>query len=160
MPFLQDAYAQNAAVGEKISAYEFRATLDNNPDLSVLVRSSQIPGIGREVIEDKTSMGLTMNQHGALKNAGEISLQCVESGDARLVQFIIDAVHNRRYIDIQLELTPESKSGVANAYHDITLLHSLLASEAADVSTDDTTALLKFPINVTYNWIRVAGAGV
>jgi len=158
--FLNDAYSQNAAVGEKVSAYEFRITLDNNPDLSILMRSGQLPAMAREPIEDKTSMGLTMNQYGAFKNAGEISFQAVEAADARLMQFIIDVVHNRRYIDVQVELTPESKAGVANPFHDVTLRHSLLASEAADMSTDDTTALMKFPLNVTYNWISVAGAGV
>lgn len=111
--FLKVKHTMNLMAGEKLAGHEFELTVDQYPDLSVVVRSAQMPAMGRSDMEDFGPMGLKFNQHGALENSGEITVTCVETIGGRVLQMIREIVKDKKYIDITIRATPESLSGAS-----------------------------------------------
>lgn len=77
--FIKGRYTANAAKGERLVSSEFQLTFAGHEDISVLVRTSQIPEMTRENVEDYGPNGVKFNQHGPIRNSGEIQVQCVET---------------------------------------------------------------------------------
>ncbi|WP_251984762.1 hypothetical protein [Escherichia coli] len=50
--FIKGRYTANAAKGERLVSSEFQLTFAGHEDISVLVRTSQIPEMTREDVED------------------------------------------------------------------------------------------------------------
>lgn len=70
--FIKGRYTANAAKGERLVSSEFQLTFAGHEDISVLVRTSQIPEMTREDVEDYGPNGVKFNQHGPIRNSGEI----------------------------------------------------------------------------------------
>lgn len=150
--FLKNRYQKNMAAGEKLSAAEFEMTIDGYPNLSVLVRSTQIPAMGRAAIEDFGPNGLKFEQQGPLENSGEITVTCVETIKGDVVASIYDIVSNKKYVNLKIQPTPESTGGKAPKGTAWRLEDCKLRCEAIDLATEDVTNLVKPSITITYNW--------
>lgn len=150
--FLKKKYQKNMAAGEKLSAAEFDMTIDGYPNLSVLVRSTQIPSLGRAEIEDFGPNGLKFVQQGPLENSGEITVTCVETIKGDVVAALYDIVINKKYINLKIQPTPESTAGGAPKVTAWRLEDCKLRCDAIDLATEDVTALVKPSITITYNW--------
>ncbi|EHJ9250505.1 baseplate protein, partial [Salmonella enterica] len=66
--FIKGRYTANAAKGERLVSSEFQLTFAGHEDISVLVRTSQIPEMTREDVEDYGPNGVKFNQHGPIRN--------------------------------------------------------------------------------------------
>lgn len=92
--FIKGRYTANAAKGERLVSSEFQLTFAGYEDISVLVRTSQIPEMTREDVEDYGPNGVKFNQHGPIRNSGEIgSVRGDYRGD--ILQFIKIALRRR-----------------------------------------------------------------
>ncbi len=150
--FLKGKYKKNMAAGEKLNSAEFEMTFDAYPDLSVLVRSTQIPAIGRAEIEDFGGMGLKFVQQGPYENSGEINVTAVETIKGDVVAAIYDMVINKKYINMNIKPTPESLAGGAPKGTAWRLEDCKLRCDAIDMATEDVTSLVKPQMTITYNW--------
>ncbi|UUK94429.1 hypothetical protein NIZ20_23510 (plasmid) [Escherichia albertii] len=65
--FIKGRYTANAAKGERLVSSEFQLTFAGHEDISVLVRTSQIPEMTREDVEDYGPNGVKFNQHGPIR---------------------------------------------------------------------------------------------
>lgn len=151
--FLKMKYTQNLAAGEKLQGHEFEMSVDEYPDLTVVVRSTQFPAMGRSDVEDFGQMGLKFNQHGALENSGEIAVTCVETIGGRVLEMMREIVKNKQYVNITIRSTPESLSGVSPKPLKFKLSHCKLRSDVIELSTEDQATLVKPAITVVYNWV-------
>ena len=150
---LKTKFNQNLAAGEKLMGFEYEMVIDGYNDLTVLIRSSQMPALGREDVEDFGEMGMKFSQYGALQNSGQIAVTAVETITGRVLSALKEVVTNKKYVNITIRATPESMAGNSAPSLVTRLLHCKFASDAIDLSTEDTTALVKPSINITYNWI-------
>ncbi|HEY3591748.1 MAG TPA: baseplate protein [Buttiauxella sp.] len=152
MGMLKQNYNRNKAAGEKLMGYEFEVSFAGYPELTVLVRTMQIPERSRENVEDNGPSGLKFSQYGALKNNGEIQLQCVDTLQGAVSAMIVKCVQERKYIDITLKATPESLSGLTPPAHKTELSDCMIACDQVDFSTEDTAVLVKPSLRITYNF--------
>ena len=150
--FLKGKYQKNMAAGEKLSSAEFEMDVEGYPNLSVLVRSSQIPAIGRAEIEDFGPNGLKFYQQGPYENAGEITVTAVETIKGDVVHDLYDIVINKKYVNLTLKPTPESLAGGSPKGTAWRMEDCKLRCDAIDMSTEDVTSLVKPSITVAYNW--------
>ena len=65
---LRNKFRKNIDAGEKLLGAEFEMVFDGYPDLTVLIRTAQMPAMGRADVEDFGPMGLNFTQHGPLEN--------------------------------------------------------------------------------------------
>ncbi|EFI7210200.1 baseplate protein, partial [Escherichia coli] len=61
--FLKSRLNKNLAAGEKLIGSEFWMTIKGYEKLSVLVRTTQLPEMTREDVEDYGPGGMKINQH-------------------------------------------------------------------------------------------------
>lgn len=153
MGFLKSQFTQNLQLGEKAMAFEFKLTAKDYPNWSVLCRSSQWPAMGRSDVEDFGAGGLKFVQHGAPENSGEISIMCVETIKGDIIKDLRQIIRDKKYVDLTMELTPESTGGKSGQGQKIELLHCKLRCDVIEFSTEDTAALVKPTITAIYNWI-------
>ncbi|EAS5032271.1 baseplate protein [Salmonella enterica] len=155
--FLKARYTANVAKGEALVSSEFQLTFRGFENLSVLVRTAQIPEMTREDVEDYGPNGVKYNQHGPIRNSGELQVQCVETIEGDILQFIKDRIAAKDYVDIEMAATPESKSvgteAKTTAATTIEMLDCKIYSDAIDMSTEDVTAAVRPPLRIVYNWI-------
>jgi hypothetical protein len=151
--FLKKQYTQNKSLGEKAMAFEFKLTVKGYPNWSVLCRSTQWPAMGRSDVEDFGASGLKFVQHGALENSGEVSIMCVETIKGDIIKDMREIIRTKKYVDLVLELTPESTSGKAGEGQTIDLLDCKLRSDVIEFSTEDQAALVKPTITAIFNYI-------
>ncbi|HHR5658144.1 baseplate protein [Enterobacter hormaechei] len=155
--FLKNRYTANVAKGEKLVSSEFELTFAGYEGLSVLVRTAQIPEMTREDVEDYGPNGLKFNQHGPIRNSGELQVQCVETIEGEILSFIKQRIAAKDYVDITMAATPESKAtgiaGVKSPATTIEMLDCKIYSDAVDMSTEDVTAVVRPPLRIVYNWI-------
>ncbi|GAB1077447.1 MULTISPECIES: baseplate protein [Shewanella] len=151
--FLKSQYTRNKSAGEKALAFEFLTKFIGYDELSVLVRSAQLPATGRTDVEDYGPMGLMFVQHGALENSGEITLMVAETIKGVALKHIRDIVLNKKYVDIEISLTPESTGGKPGQEQTRLLRDCKIRSDVIELSTEDQAAIVKPTITVRYNWI-------
>lgn len=153
LSFLKTKFNQNLAAGEKLMGAEFQMVFEGYPDLSVLIRSTQFPAMGRADVEDFGSMGLNFTQHGALENKGEITVTCVETLQGKVLEAVRDIVKNKKYVNLTIESTPESTSGTSVDSLKFKLSHCKLRSDVVEWSSEDTAALVRVSMTIVYNWV-------
>lgn len=151
--FLKKQYNQNKAMGEKAMAFEFKLTAKGYPNWSILCRSSQWPAMRRSDVEDFGPSGLKFVQHGAMENSGEIQIMLVETINGDIIKDMREIIREKKYVDLTMELTPESASGNPGAGQSVDLLDCKLASDVIEFSTEDTAALVKPTVTAIYNFI-------
>ncbi|MGL5294174.1 MAG: hypothetical protein ACRC9V_10490 [Aeromonas sp.] len=140
------------AAGEKLNSAEFEMVIDGYSNLSVLIRSTQIPAMGRSEIEDFGPQGLKFIQQGVLENSGEITVTAVETLNGEVLEAIYSIVVNKKYVNLEIKPTPESLNGGAPRGTAWRLENCKIRCEAIDLSTEDVTALVKPSMTITYNW--------
>jgi hypothetical protein len=150
--FLKQKFLKNVNAGEKMTGAEFEMTIEEYPQLTVLVRSTQMPAMGRADVEDFGQMGLGFIQNGALENKGECAVVAAETIKGDVIDALRDIVRNKKYVTVNLASTPESTAGVGAEAHKFKLEHCKLRSDAIDLSTEDTAAIVKPSITIQYNW--------
>ena len=147
LPVMQDA----ADVLKELGV-EFEMTIEEYPLVSVLVRSTQFPAMGRADVEDYGPMGLGFTQNGALENKGEIAVTCVETITGPVIGMLREIVRDKKMIKATIRATPESSAGVSAKALKFKLSHVKVRSDAIDLSTEDTAALVKPAMTLQYNW--------
>jgi hypothetical protein len=151
--FLKSYYTANKSQGEKLVGAEFTMVFDGDDNMGTLIRTAQMPEMTREDVEDYGPNGTKFNQHGPIRNSGEMSVQCVETISGTVLQFIKDQIENKSYTDITFSQNPESLSGSTTDAGTITLLDCKIYCDAVDFSTEDVTALVRPSLRIVYNWI-------
>ena len=154
MSYVKQRFRNNLNAGEKMSGAEFEMVFGNNSNMTVLVRTSQLPQQGRGDVEDFGPMGMKFTQHGALENSGEITASCVETITGVVVPFITDLVRNKKYIDVTIRPTPESLNGKSPTNTTCRLEHCKIRCDAIDLATEDVQALVKPNMTIIYNWFE------
>lgn len=155
--FLKTQYDKNKNYGEKAMGFEYKMTVKGYDDFTVLCRSTQLPPMGRSDVEDYGPAGLLFVQHGALENSGEITIGCVETITGHMLKALRDIVINKKYVDINIQLTPESTGGKFGTGQSYDLLDCKLRCDAVDLSTEDTSALVKPNLTCRFNFIDNLG---
>lgn len=149
--FLKKRFNQNLAAGEKLISSEYWMTVKGYPNLSILIRTTQLPEMAREDVEDVAPGGMKFNQHGTLKNSGEFQMTCVETIKGDVFAAVRQMVLNKEYVDITFAAAAESNggdsAGLTRSY-----LHCKLYSDSVDFGSEDTTTAVKMPLRVVYNW--------
>lgn len=151
--YLKKRFDQNIAAGEKLIGAEFWAEVEGYPNLSILFRSIQIPEQARQDVEDTMPGGMTMNQHGALKNNGEMQMQCVETIGGAVLAAVREMVYGKKYVNIKIKASAESNSGDSKGL-ERSLLHCKIYSDAVDFSSEDLTTVVRPNLRVVYNWVE------
>lgn len=150
--FLKQKFLKNVAAGEKMMGTEFEMKIEEYPDLTVLIRSTQFPAMGRSDVEDNGQMGMGFVQNGVLENKGEIAVTVVETITGTVLEMLRKVVREKQYLTISIESTPESTTGKGAKSHSFKLEHTKIRSDAIDLSTEDTAALVKPSLTLQYNW--------
>ncbi len=73
--FMKKRFNQNLAAGEKLIGSEYWMVIKGYENLSILIRTAQLPEMTREDMEDVAPGGMKFNQHGSLRNSGETQVQ-------------------------------------------------------------------------------------
>lgn len=152
--YLKTQYTANKSMGEKLNGSEFRLTIVGEEGLSALIRTAQLPERTREDVEDYGPNGMKFNQHGPIRNSGEMPCQCVETIKGDMLKFIKDAVNNKSYFDVTVEAAPESLGGVAPDALSVSLYDCKIYVDGTDLSTEDVTALVRPNLRIVYNFIE------
>lgn len=152
MPFLKQKFTKNLQAGEKMMGSEFMMKFAEYPDVEILIRSTQMPAMARADVEDFGQQGMKIMQNGPLENSGEIAVTAVETITGTVVKTLREIVRDKKYVTVTIESTPESMSGTGAESHSFTLEHVKVRSDAIDLSTEDSAALVKPAITLQYNW--------
>ncbi|EFH8163161.1 baseplate protein [Escherichia coli] len=152
--YLKEKYDRNRMAGEKLIGAEFELTIRGYANLSILVRTTQYPEMARQDVEDTGPMGLLFNQHGVLKNSGEIQVQCVETITGEVAAMVIEIVKTKKYVDMTIKSTPESLSGSGAASLIRELSDCKIYCDQVDLATEDNTALVRPGLRIVYNWVQ------
>lgn len=150
--FLKAKFKQNFAAGEKLNGAEFEMTIDEYPDVAVLIRTAQFGGIGRADVEDFGPMGMKFTQHGPIENSGELACTAVETIEGDVARIFKQIVWNKEYVTVRMRATPESKAGLSPDALKRKYMYCKIRSDVVDVSTEDTAALVKPAFTIIYNW--------
>lgn len=152
MGFVKQRYNQNKAAGEKLVGAEYWMVIKGYENLSILIRTAQIPERTREDVEDFAPGGAKFNQHGPYRNSGETQVQCVETIEGQVLDTIKDLVYNKKYVNVELYLASESKGGPASSPA-CSMEDVKIYSDAVDFSSEDVTALVRPSLRLVYNWL-------
>lgn len=96
IPLLKRAYSKNVAMGERAVASDFEMTIIGYEDLTVLVRTTQLPEISRgEPVEDFGLFGQGFQQYGAIKRDGDITANIVEIKTGLVQDTLLDIIDKK-----------------------------------------------------------------
>ncbi|ENR5961783.1 baseplate protein [Enterobacter hormaechei] len=151
--FLKSRFNKNVAAGEKLVGAEYWMTFKGYDNLSILVRSTQIPEMTREDVEDFGPGGMKFNQHGTLRNSGEYQVTCAETIDGTVLAAVKDLVYGKKYIEVTVQAAAESNSGDHKGLIR-TFSHCKIYSDAVDFSSEDVTTVVRPTLRVVYNWVE------
>ena len=153
---LRDSHKRSIAIGELPLGSEFvMEFIDAPSELKVKIRTTQIPEIKRQIVEDTGHMGLAHRQFGPVINSGEISVTLVDDLDGKTMSFVRDLVVNKKAIDIEIRIAPESKGGQSTNAQRFKLSGCLVGSDAIDLSTEDNTVAYKPTLTIVYQWVEM-----
>lgn len=152
MSYVKQRFRNNLNAGEKLNSSEFEMVFDGKADMTILVRTTQLPPQGRANVEDFGPMGMKFVQQGPMENSGEITAVGVETVKGVIIPYLTDLVRNKKYVDITIRPTPESLNGKSPSKTTCRLEHCIVRCDAVDLGTEDVTALVKPSMTITYNW--------
>lgn len=151
LTYLKKRYDANKAAGEKLVGSDYWVVINGHTNMSILIRTAQLPEIAREDVEDFGPSGMKFSQYGAYRNSGEITLTAQETLSGLVLKMVKNAVINKEMVDIDFYISPESLGGEGN--EPIARLEDCkLNTDAVDLSAEDVTALVRPNIRVVYNW--------
>ena len=150
--FIKEKFLKGRALGERANASHFSMKVKGYPGLDYRIASTQLPALERELIESYGPMGTNSNYQGNLKNAGELTVVIEETIDAKAMKDLIDIIDNKKYVDIEVAMTPEDTSGAPSMT--AKLSECSLACEAADLANESVTEFVKVSVTFRYNWVE------
>lgn len=138
----RQSYNKLVAKGEGLLGTDFKMTIENYPDITILVQSTQIPPFNREMVETYGPHGVRFLQQGNWNNAGEMPITFKEVIKGETYQMIRDWIVNKRYLKVTLEMSPESlPSGVPPLK--FTMHDCWLNIDGVDLSVEDRAAIVR-----------------
>ena len=143
---------EQLSLGDKVLASHFMLSVRERPDITLRVAATQIPEMMRHEIESYGHLGSGSNQQGNLKNTGQITVTVNEYMDGKASEFIYDTIKNKKYLDLDLSITPEDTNLEPIASWE--MLKCSINSEVVDVANEDISGTINFPLTITYNWIE------
>jgi len=150
--FVKRLYNSEKAIGTKLKSNEFKFTIAGYEGLTAMFRTAQWPKTQREVIDEKGHGGVGIPEYGMLQNSGEIVVTAVENVRGDLLSALRGIIERAEKVNCTMEAAPESTEGESPEALVRNLEDCLLTSDAFDGSTDDTAALVKPSITITYGW--------
>lgn len=138
----RQSYDKLVAKGEGLLGTDFKMTIENYPDITVLVQATQIPPMNREMVETYGPLGVRFLQAGNWNNAAEIPTTFKEVIKGDVYTMVRDWIVNKRYLKVTLEMAPESlPEGVAPLKF---VMHDCwLNLDGVDMSVEDRAAIVK-----------------
>jgi hypothetical protein len=152
--FVKKIYKLEKAIGAKLKGNEFKFTIEGYEHLTAMFRTSQYPKTQREVIDEKGFGGVGAPEYGALQNSGEITVTAVENVKGDLLTMLREVIEAGKEVNCTMESMPESTAGVSAPSLVFEMEDCMLVSDAFDGSTDDTAAMVKPSITITYGWVE------
>lgn len=152
VPRLKTGYKKLLGLGEGVTGEEFLMSFEGNTDITFLVQTSQIPGLQRDNVESRGPLGVMFNQQGVYKNAQDINVSFKEVVSGKAYQFLKDWVVNKKYLTVKLTLVGENYE--SNAYTSWILEDCWIEIEAADLSVEDSTSVLRPSGTLHANWVN------
>ncbi|EPL8679530.1 baseplate protein [Klebsiella michiganensis] len=151
--FLKSRFNKNIAAGEKLIGAEYWMTIKGYEHLSVLIRTTQLPEMTREDVEDFAPGGAKFNQHGTLRNSGEFQVTCAETIKGDVLAAVRKMVYNKEYLDITISAAAESNGGDHKGLVR-ELSHCKVYSDAVDFASEDVTTVVRPTLRIVYNWVE------
>lgn len=148
--FLKKRLEANLAAGEKVVGSEFWMEIEGYPEVSILIRTTQLPEMTREDVEDYMPSGIKFSQAGVLRNQTEFQMQCAETIDGVVLQAFKKMILNKEYVNINFFLAPETYGGERSPIRK--MQYCRLGMDAVDFSSDDVTQAVRPSIRVICNW--------
>jgi len=138
------------SLGEGATSEDFIMTIDHDATiLRFLVQTTQIPELGREMIETFGPNGVQFKQQGRYKNALDLSITFKEVVKAEVYTKLRKLVVNKTYFDCTLELASEvDLRGLI-----LNMTDCWIEMEAADLSVEDA-AVIKPSGTIHANWVN------
>ena len=94
---LKRAYSKNVALGERAVQSDFEMVIQGHKTLTALVRTAQLPEIGRgDPVEDVGQFGQGFQQYGAIKRDGDITVAIIELKDGTVIDTLKDIIDNKQ----------------------------------------------------------------
>ena len=139
---LKKSFQSRIALGNPAISAEFKLTIPEYPDLSVLATNISVPALKRAVVETFAGMGVKFIAQGGFDNAYEspVTFQEVEAGN--LYKALKDWVGNKKYLDITVALVSEEHpDGIPD--HTFVINECWLEMDPAELSVEDVTMAVK-----------------
>ncbi len=151
-PYLKSKYDKNKQKGEKLLGNNFELRIEGFDDMAILVRSTQYPAMAYADVEDYAHGGLLMTQAGSLENNGEITVVCTETITGEVLKMLKDIILNKRQVDVKLHTEAESLGGKVDGSGCI-MRDCKLRTDAVELTTEDTTSVVKPSFTIKYGWV-------
>jgi hypothetical protein len=151
VPLLKNSYKRFVSLGEGAKADDFILSVSEYPDLKYLVQATQLPELRRDMIESRGPHGVYFNQQGNFKNAGDITITFKEVISGKAYEALADWVLNKKYLTVTIALLAESAPDTVTAAAAV-MEDCWLELDAADLSVEDGTTLVKPTGTLHYNW--------
>jgi hypothetical protein len=152
--FVKKLYKSEKAIGPKLKGNEFKFTIEGHEGLTPMFRTAQWPKTQREIIDEKGHGGVGVPEYGALQNSGEITITAVENIKGDLLKMLREVIEAGKEVNCTIESMSEANEGESPEPLTFLMEDCLLVSDAIDGSTDDTAAVVKPSITITYGWVE------
>lgn len=150
---LRKAHKKNVALGERAVASDFIVTIEEYPEISALIRTSQLPEEKRgEPVEDFGQYGQGFRQYGSVKRDGDIAAQIVEIKRGDVLKTIAKIVDNKEYVTIKILLAGEDFKEMGYELQD-----TMIGADPSDLDVENRTGTVRVPVNFMYNWFERIG---
>ncbi|WP_163836769.1 hypothetical protein [Spartinivicinus ruber] len=148
IPLLKRAYSKNVAMGERAVASDFEMTIKGYEDLTVLVRTAQLPEISRgDPVEDFGLYGQGFQQYGAVKRDGDITVNIVELKTGLVQDTLFEIIEKKEYVTIEMVLVGEGQKRRGWQLEDC-----ILKADPGELDTSNRVGTVQIPVTIHYNW--------
>ena len=152
VPLLKKSYQKWIALGEKVTGNEFKMEIEEYPDLTYLISTTQLPMMQRESVETYGPGGVKFIQQGRYVNAQDVPITFEEVLEGKTLEALRDWVKNKRYLKVTLGLVGESKS-TSSENTTVVMEDCWIEMEGVDLSKEDGATVVKPSGTLKANWI-------
>ena len=153
MPLVRQTASQFMAAGSKQVAADFFLTIHELEHLRILVQTTQVPKIARQLVETKGPLGVGVPQQGRPIREGELSITFAENVTGDVYRAIRDLSDARSYFQCNLTLACEEKPNSVSALR-YDFDGAWIELEPSDLSVDDDTTIIKPSGTLHYAWFE------
>lgn len=152
VPLIKKSYKKWLALGEKVTGNEFKLVIEDYPDLTYLVSSTQLPMMQREMVETYGPNGVKFMQQGRYVNAQDVTITFEEVITGKMYQALRDWVKNKKYLKVTMGLVSESQT-TSSEYTTVVMEDCWIELEGVDLSKEDGATVVKPSGTLHANWI-------